>query len=53
MGIFVVPTEKLFQNSATDGFNQPANTPANMARNIQRVKYLSRNFNRFFIIYYY
>src|SRR5512145_2607846 len=47
IGILVVPDDKLFQNLEISGLNQPIRTPANMARNIQRVKYLSRNFNRF------
>jgi hypothetical protein len=34
------------QNCAMDGYKYPDITPINMARNIHKVKYLSRNFKR-------
>ena len=43
IGIFVVPTWNLFQNSTIPGNTNPENTPANIPRKIQRVRYLSRN----------
>jgi hypothetical protein len=48
IGILVVPDDMLFQNLATLGLIQPAKTPINIARNIHKVRYLSRNFKRFF-----
>jgi hypothetical protein len=53
IGILVVPEEMLFQNSATLGLSQPANTPANMARKIHSVKYLSKNFKCFVVLIIY
>ena len=49
IGIFVVLSGDDFkdsQNLAIDGNKYPDNTPINIARNIQRVKYLSRNLRR-------
>jgi hypothetical protein len=50
IGIFVVPEDILFQNFDTFGLIQPAKTPINIARKIQRVRKRSRNFNLVFII---
>jgi hypothetical protein len=38
------------QNDAIDGKKNPENTPTNIARKIQRVRYLSRNFSLGFIV---
>jgi hypothetical protein len=47
IGMFVVPDDRLYQKVAMAGLDQPAKTPANMAKKIQRVRYRSRNFNLF------
>jgi hypothetical protein len=52
MGILVVLSGEDFnesQNVAIDGKKNPENTPINIARKIQSVRYLSRNFNLGFI----
>jgi hypothetical protein len=53
IGIFVVLSGEDFnesQNAAIAGKKNPEKTPINIARNIQRVKYLSRNFSLGFIL---
>jgi len=47
IGMLVVPELIEFQNPAIEGNKYPDKTPENMARNIQRVRYLSKNDNRF------
>jgi hypothetical protein len=52
MGIFVVLSGEDFkesQNVAIAGKKNPEKTPINIARKIQSVRYLSRNFNLGFI----
>lgn len=52
IGIFVVLSGEDFkesQNFAIAGKKYPRKTPKNIARNIQSVRYLSRNFSRVFI----
>jgi hypothetical protein len=54
IGMLVVLSGEDFresQNSAIDGKKNPENTPTNIARKIQSVRYLSRNFSRGFILY--
>jgi hypothetical protein len=53
MGILVVLLGEDFnesQNAAIPGKRNPEKTPINIARKIQRVRYLSRNFNLGFIV---
>jgi hypothetical protein len=53
IGMLVVLSGEDFnesQNFAIAGKKYPEKTPINMARNIQRVRYLSRNFNLGFIM---
>jgi hypothetical protein len=52
IGILVVLSGEDFnesQKAAIAGKKNPENTPMNIARKIQRVKYLSENFNLGFI----
>jgi hypothetical protein len=54
IGMLVVLSGEDFmesQNDAIDGKKNPENTPINIARKIQRVRYLSRNFSLGFIVY--
>jgi hypothetical protein len=46
-GIFVVPDEKEFINPDDDGMKYPIETPTAIAKNIHRVKYLSKKLNFF------
>jgi hypothetical protein len=50
IGILVVPDDILLQNPANEGNNHPEITPINIARNIHKVRYLSKNLRRVFII---
>jgi hypothetical protein len=53
IGILVVLSGEDFsesQNAAIAGKKYPDPTPKNIARNIQRVRYLSRNFSLGFIM---
>ena len=52
MGMFVVPLDILSMLPEIDGNKYPEATPMAMAKNIQRVKYLSKNLRRFFIFQY-
>jgi hypothetical protein len=54
IGILVVLSGEDFsesQNFAIDGKKYPEKTPINMARNIQSVRYLSKNFSFGFILH--
>jgi hypothetical protein len=46
-GIFVLPIEKELMKLGVDGIKYPIDIPMNIAKNIQRVKYLSINPNFF------
>jgi hypothetical protein len=53
IGILVVLSGEDFnesQNAEIAGKKYPEKTPINIARNIQRVRYLSRNFSLGFIL---
>jgi hypothetical protein len=55
IGMLVVLSGEDFresQNAAIAGKKNPENTPINIARKIQRVRYLSRNFSLGFILRY-
>lgn len=43
IGMLVVPELKEFQNPEIPGIKYPIMTPANITRNIHRVRYLSKN----------
>src|SRR5690606_24584975 len=45
IGIFVVPVLNELRYSGNEGIKYPMPTPTAMARNIQRVRFLSRKFN--------
>lgn len=48
IGILVVPLERLLQKSRNVGWPIPISTPANIARKIHNVRYLSRNLSLLF-----
>ena len=47
MGMLVVPELSESQNNEISGNRYPEKTPANMARNIHNVRYLSKKDNLF------
>ena len=49
IGIEVVPTERPVMNAGAAGAKYPIAIPMIIARNIQRVRYVSRNDSRLFV----
>lgn len=50
-GILVVPSDIEFMNAELEGIKYPIPIPVAIAKNIQRVRYLSKNPRRFFFAF--